>query len=64
MQHDVDSVHGGRAERPVVAAATPQQMRGDVVDVGGGQLGDRYVAEVRPGPPRRWLDARTCSSSS
>ena len=47
MQHHVDPMNRGGAQRPVVATSAAQQVRIDVVDVGSGQLGDRYVPEVR-----------------
>ena len=46
-QHHVDPMNRGGAQRPVVATTAAQQVRIDVVDVGGGQLGDRHVPEVR-----------------
>ena len=42
----MNPVRGARAQRSVVASSAAQQVRVDVVDVGGGQLGDGDVAEV------------------
>jgi hypothetical protein len=47
VEHDVDQVLGAGAQRPIVTTAAAEKMRVDVVDVGGGQLGDRDVPEVR-----------------
>ena len=46
MQHDVHAVHGAWGERPAAATAGAAQMGVEVVDVGGGQLGDGYVAQM------------------
>ena len=40
MQHDVHAVHGAGGEGPGIATTGAEQMGVEVVDVGGGQLGD------------------------
>ena len=47
MQHDVNPVNRGWAQRPLVATTAAQHVRIDVVDVSRGQFGDLDVAEVR-----------------
>jgi hypothetical protein len=44
VEHDMNPVHGARAQRPVVATTAAQQMRIEVVDISGGQLGDGDVS--------------------
>ena len=40
MQHDVHAVHGAGGEGPGIATTERGQIGVEVVDVGGGELGD------------------------